>query len=175
MEPECFKQNTTVGDYYKISEDSMVRLKEFNYNRHRNSVKVIKEMAGKNALASFKVNNPNNIKRGVINELRADRMFRIILNLFLIKGTETASGCEYKMYDEGSKDKFKDEQSIHALMKEARKKLSKELAISREEGEENTAEEFIAFKNSIEKALNNNHVTMGIPDPKSGYRYLYAR
>lgn len=177
MEPECFKQNTTVGDYYKISEDSMVRLKEFNYNKYRNSVKVIKEMAGKNAIASFKVNNQNNIKRGVMNELWADRMFRVILNLFLIKGTETVNGNEYKMYDEGWKDKFKDEQSIHALMKEARKKLSKELAISREQpaGEENTAEEFIAFKNSIENALNNNHVTMGKSDPNSGYRYLYAR
>lgn len=178
MEPECLKQNTTVGDYYKISESSMVRLKEFNYNYWNNSVKTIKEMAGKNAIASFKVNNPNNIKRGVINELWADRMFRIILNLFFIKGTEPVNGNEYKMYNEEWKDKFKDKQSIHALIEEAQIKLaqeSEEWANSSEEEKDYTVEALIAFKNRIENAINNNHLTMGKRDPNSGYRYLYAR
>lgn len=85
-QPESLMRNTRVGDYYGLETSSMVRLEEFNYN---GVIQTIKKMTAQNCIS---VLDPNKLKpqlkEGITNELMADRLFRLMIKLFMDSGAQ---------------------------------------------------------------------------------------
>jgi hypothetical protein len=118
IEPESIKRISTVSSYYKLTEGSMVRLPDYNYNKlpKKTGICDLKKLVTHNCTSSVKIKYPISVKQGVSNEIRADRIYRGILNSFLNRGRFNKEN-NYGVIPEESKDDYKDRLTIASLLK----------------------------------------------------------
>jgi hypothetical protein len=64
-----------------------------------------------------KIKYPISVKEGISNELKADRIYRGILNSFLNRGVIFNKENKYGVLPEESKDDYKDALTINSLLK----------------------------------------------------------
>jgi hypothetical protein len=82
-------------------------------------------MATDNCTSSVKIKYPISAKQGISNELRADRIYRGILNSFLNRGRVFNKENQYGVLPEESKDDYKDGLTIASLLKKVEYHMKK--------------------------------------------------